>query len=758
MRIQELSLRNYRVFEEVDLELPARVIGIFGPNGAGKSSLVGAIRFALYGTDRTAKDQIRTHGVLTDCEVRVVFEHGGQSYEVRRYIKGKNHQTEAELLVGELQLAVGVREVTAEIQRLLHMDQQVFRASVFAEQKQLDAFSDITKGDRKKMVLRLLGIKPVDDAITAARKEARDRTQDAARMAGALPDLASQGAALASAAEVASKASKAADEAAAALEVAGGRAEAAEKAFGAADEIRQKVERVSALREQAAEQAASLAARHDELAGRIEELGASLAELPGLEKELAALAGARERLEAAARLAEASEELRQAEGALAALPSADPAEALAELEAAAAELRAAEKVATKSESSFETAGERLEAAEEAVARAGELDAAQPCPTCGQELGAAYKDVVAHRKKEAADLKKAVTVATKAAREAETALAAAQKRFAAAEVAGTAAQKAVTQREVLEKAAAAARAKAEKLGEAFEGAAPDLGELQERAARAEELDREVTRLTAERKHLTQTEKDLKACAVERDAAAKQVAAYEEELAGFAFDPKAHAAVRAERDEAKTELDRATRDEREAADALKDAQKEVARLEGGIEQAKDLAGRIDEAREEARYVDRVQTLLGGFRDHLVTSIGPELSREAEALFRELTNHEYEDLKIDEEDLSIQIADGGTFFPMERFSGSEIDLANLALRVAISLHLSRMAGADVGMMVLDEVLASLDVERKDLMVQAMGRLSERFHQLFVITHAEQVKDAFPASIEVQKVGRRRSRAVLL
>ena len=53
MRVLELSLRNYRVFEEVDLELPARVIGIFGPNGAGKSTLVESIAFALYGADAT---------------------------------------------------------------------------------------------------------------------------------------------------------------------------------------------------------------------------------------------------------------------------------------------------------------------------------------------------------------------------------------------------------------------------------------------------------------------------------------------------------------------------------------------------------------------------------------------------------------------------------------------------------------------------------------------------------------------------------
>ncbi|HKX24793.1 MAG TPA: SMC family ATPase, partial [Actinomycetota bacterium] len=179
MRVLELSLRNYRVFEEVDLELPARVIGIFGPNGAGKSSLIEAIAFAVYGRARTHKNQIRTDGVLADCAVRLVFEHAAQQYEVRRTIKGKGHQTEAELYVGGKQLAAGVTEVDQELARLLRMDVHVFRASVFAEQKQLDAFSDVTRAKRKEMVLRLLGVRPVDEARTAARKEARDVKGDA---------------------------------------------------------------------------------------------------------------------------------------------------------------------------------------------------------------------------------------------------------------------------------------------------------------------------------------------------------------------------------------------------------------------------------------------------------------------------------------------------------------------------------------------------------------------------------------------------
>lgn len=757
MRLLELSLRNYRVFEELDLEFPARVIGIFGPNGAGKSALVGSILFALFGVDRTSKDQIRTQGLLTDCEVRLVFEHGGQQYEVRRAIKGRNHQTEAELLMGDLELAVGVREVSSEVARLLHMDPQVFRASVFAEQKQLDAFSDITRGDRKKMVLRLLGIKPVEDAVAAARKDARARKATSDEMAGSLPDLAAQEAALADAKELQHKASKVAGEAAKDLERATGLFDKLDAAFAESEATRQKTEQLDALRVQAAGQVEALTARHEELSSRIEDLSTSLERLPTLEAELKDLAGSAEQLVSARRFAEAAQELAAAESELEVLVAPDAQAALEELEEATVELRGAEKAFNRSESALEQAEARLADAEEALERAGELDATKPCPTCGQELGSAYEDVVAHRKKEAAAFKKAQTSARRAVQGKEAELKAASRRFAAAEKSGREAQRALHQREVLETKTAARREKVAELGKAWSGKTPDLAEMERRAVRAGELDRDVTGLKAERKHLAQMEKDLVAAASQRDAAAKSVADLERQLTELAFDPKAHGKLRADREESAADLERARREERQAADELKDAQKEVTRLEAAIEQVKELASRIDEAREEARYVDRVSLLLGGFRDHLVARIGPELSREAEAMFRELTGHEYEDLKIDEEDLSIQIADSGTYFPTERFSGSEVDLANLALRVAISQHLSRMAGSDLGMMVLDEVMGSLDAERKGLFVQAIGRLSGHLHQLFVVTHAEQVKDQFPASIEVRKTGRRRSAAVM-
>lgn len=455
---------------------------------------------------------------------------------------------------------------------------------------------------------------------------------------------------------------------------------------------------------------------------------------------------------------EAAGRLRQLDREAEAVPEVDPAAVLAELERAEAALKEAERAAARAETGHERAQEELREGEALLEAAGDLDPTKPCPTCGQPLGAAFRDVVAHRRKDVAELRKKATAAGRTAREAEGVSKTAQKDSEVARKAGEAARRAAQHREHLEKQLHTVRAEVEKLAARFEGKPPDVAALEAAATRADELSSRMASLQAEQKHLAHAEKDQGAVAKDLSVCDTRLEDLAREAEGLDFNPQRHAELRAGFDEATGAFEQARNDERHASDAAKDSEKEVAALEADLNRVKEVAAQVGEIREEARYVERVTLLLDGFRDHLVSRIGPELSREAEALFRELTNHEYEDLRIDEEDLSIRVADAGAYFPIERFSGSEADLANLALRVAISMHLSRMSGADIGMMVLDEVLGSLDEERKDLMVQAMGRLADRFHQLFVITHAEQVKDQFGASVEVRKVARRRSEAVLV
>ncbi|HET7236773.1 MAG TPA: SMC family ATPase [Actinomycetota bacterium] len=760
MRILELSLRNFRVFEEVDLELPARVIGIFGENGSGKSTLMESIAFGLYGVNatRTKRNQIRTHGVLVDCEVRIAFEHAGQPYEVRRSIAGKGHAPDAQLFGGGLQLAAGTTDVDAEVRRLLHMDLHVFRSSVFAEQKQLDAFSDLTAGGRKEMALRLLGIKPVDEARAAARREARATKDSAQQLEGAVTDLAALEAELKGAREAAAEAKDLARAAAAELKGATAAHRAATKVFGALDAARQRVEKLTVQLTAKTGERDRLVERRQGLAERVEALTAELAELPALQEELEGLDGVEDRLRAATRLAETTSKLAEAERQAAALPAVDAEAALAELRATQAALGQAQEAAAAAQAERAHRTGLLAEAEERLARAAEADPTQACPTCGRPLGEDFAGYLRHCRSEVTAAKRAAAEADKLAKRAAGALAAAEEGHRAAAEAGERAREAGSRLARLQEQVLELRAEVQALAEPFAGEEPDLEALRAGAARATAVAKKVAELGARRDHLEQVRQDHDAAAETIEALERELASLAEESEGLAFDAREHARVRDELAAAETTLADAREVERRAGDAAKDAEGRVAELTGEVRQAKETAARVDELRSEARYVERVGMLLDGFRNHLVARIGPELSREAEALFRELTNHEYDDLKVDEETLTIQIADGDEYFPIDRFSGSETDLANLALRVAISTQLSRMSGADVGMMVLDEVLASLDEERKDLMVQTLGRLSSRFHQLFVITHAERVKDQFPATILIRKTGRRRSVAELV
>lgn len=760
MRVLELSLRNYRVFEEVDLELPARVIGIFGANGSGKSALMEAIAFGLYGVDaaRTKKQQIRTHGVLVDCVVVVRFEHAGQPYEVRRTISGRGHAPDAQLFGGGLQLAAGTTDVDAEVRRLLHMDLHVFRSSVFAEQKQLDAFSDLTPGKRKEMALRLLGIKPVDDARAAARGEARATKESTRQLEGALADLDALESDLKLAKEAAAEAKALARAAAADLNTAAAAERAAAEAFSLVDEARERIEKLTVRLQAKTDERARLIVQRDALAERAERLSAELAELPVLHEEIQALFGVEERLRAVTRLAEERAKLEAVEKEIEQLPAVDLEATLSDLEASAGAFEAAQKAAAEARAEHAHRTELLANAKERLARAAEADPTEACPTCGRPLGDDFAGYVRHCKAELAAAKKLATAAGHEAKAAGGALSAAQESHRVATEVGERARAASSRHGQLGEQASSLRASVQALAEPFGGRAPDLDSLRADAERATALTKRMGELDARHDHLNVVEQDHGAVAEAIEVVDHELAELAEEAEGLAFDQAEHADLRRNLADVRAVLDATRERERAASDRSKDAAARTAELEGELRQARETAARVGELRAQARYVERVGMLLDGFRDHLVARIGPELSREAEALFRELTNHEYDDLRVDEETLTIQIAEGDAYFPIDRFSGSETDLANLALRVAISTQLSRMSGADVGMMVLDEVLASLDEERKDLMVQALGRLSTRFHQLFVVTHAEQVKDAFPASILVQQVGRRRSTAVLV
>ena len=108
-----------------------------------------------------------------------------------------------------------------------------------------------------------------------------------------------------------------------------------------------------------------------------------------------------------------------------------------------------------------------------------------------------------------------------------------------------------------------------------------------------------------------------------------------------------------------------------------------------------------------------------------------------------------KTIQETLDIVIADEHGERAYENFSGGETMRVDLALRIALSVLLASRAGARCEMLVLDETCSPLDEEGRELFVQCLERVAERFATVLVITHVESLKDRFPFRYEVSKNG---------
>ena len=753
MRVTRLHLRNYRVFEdELDLEIPPGLVGVYGLNGAGKSALIESIRFTLYGKSRTQMDEVRTSGVNGECITEVEFEHEGHLYLVRRTISGTSSQVKAEAHADGQQVAEGVRDTGRYVHSILGMSDAAFRASVFAEQKQLAAFSEQTPGERRKLVLQLLGITPLDAARDLARKDAKLTQDQFQRLRSVLPDLDAVRAAVvaAEAAAVEAEERKADDEALAV--VARSDVQAAVARHEELDVLRQEHERLVAEGKAVREQYEKALAWVTKLAEEKDDLERAAARLTLLAPEAEGWQDAEARL----RLVEAvvSAQAALAQVPLPVTPVAPDEDAC---EAARKDAEAAKVALAGVNATLAAAKVERDRAAEAVTRSSALTGEGDCPLCGQALGDAFEAVQAHRAAELAEIetrlneleldRRQAVVAAATKTEHSAALA---KELRRAQAEWATHEKRVARRQEAEDALVAALAA---LGRPLaDGERAALAAEVERRRRAkDECQRIEGRL--ERKEAVAAELDVEQAAMAESRG--RLEALRDKVAGLGFHPEQLVAALAERVRLQAAAEAATLRSQAstvaASQARERANAEARRLAEAEEQHQQLAV----LGEEARHLARLGDLLGAFRNTLVASVGPRLSAQAAELFAELTDREYDRLEVDPDTYEIKILDAGRIYGMGRFSGSETDLANLALRVAVSEHVRFQSGGAVGLLVLDEVFGPLDDDRKARMLVALERLRARFRQVLVVTHDGAIKEQLPNAIEVVKLPGRRATA---
>ncbi len=102
---------------------------------------------------------------------------------------------------------------------------------------------------------------------------------------------------------------------------------------------------------------------------------------------------------------------------------------------------------------------------------------------------------------------------------------------------------------------------------------------------------------------------------------------------------------------------------------------------------------------------------------------------------------------ETLDIRIVDSAGERPYENYSGGEQFRVNFAIRLALSRILARRSGARLQTLVIDEGFGSQDVNGRQRLVEAINTIQDDFERILVITHIDELRDAFPTRIEVQK-----------
>ena len=148
--------------------------------------------------------------------------------------------------------------------------------------------------------------------------------------------------------------------------------------------------------------------------------------------------------------------------------------------------------------------------------------------------------------------------------------------------------------------------------------------------------------------------------------------------------------------------------------------------------------------------------GIQAMIIESAIPEVEIEANRLLARMSDNRMS-LRLETqrekvtggvaETLDIIISDELGARAYETFSGGESFRANLALRIAISKLLARRAGAQLQTLVIDEGFGSQDSQGRSLVVEAINSIQHDFERIIVITHIEELKDLFPARIDVVK-----------
>lgn len=193
----------------------------------------------------------------------------------------------------------------------------------------------------------------------------------------------------------------------------------------------------------------------------------------------------------------------------------------------------------------------------------------------------------------------------------------------------------------------------------------------------------------------------------------------------------------------------------------AQQKVAVLDNQKARQKELIAQREEITRRVKGYQQLEAAFGknGVPALLIEQALPNIEAKANQILERLTGgdmsvrfitqREYKSSSRDDkkETLDIQIRDQAGIRDYEMYSGGESFRINFAIRLALSHILAQRAGAKLQTLVVDEGFGSQDSIGRQRLIEAINLVQGDFEKILVITHVEEIKEAFSTQLLVEK-----------
>ena len=179
-----LSVKNFLSYKEdapvLDLS-GIHLACLCGPNGNGKSALLDAMTWALWGIARGRRQEDLVHFGRRDMQVELVAKSEDQQYRIiRRYLKSRTSSgvtdLQLQILSGDEYKSISgstIAETQQSITHVFGMDYRTFANSVYLVQGKSDNFTMSTPKERKDVLGKILNLTYYDTLVERSKEKAR---------------------------------------------------------------------------------------------------------------------------------------------------------------------------------------------------------------------------------------------------------------------------------------------------------------------------------------------------------------------------------------------------------------------------------------------------------------------------------------------------------------------------------------------------------------------------------------------------------